>query len=167
METLEMVEKQWFEIKGKYQDLINSRLSLLNDEEYTVLTHQNQGLTKYFPEELKLYKRSEELRKKLLRMAPQKYHCGRVNITSSKNKSIPKQSTQGDHGFFSCFGCHELFGRDESVRRIRELRKSKTGGRVKKEDEVYEMETSTFLCCKFHKGLKSHGVMKKIFKLGE
>jgi hypothetical protein len=167
METLKSVEKEWLDVKCKYQDLINERLSLLKDEDYTLLTHQNGGLTKYFPDELRLYKRSEELRKKLIHLNPKKFHCGKVNDSYAKNKAVPKLSIQGDEGFFSCFDCHGLFGYEESVRRIKKLRKSKTSGRVKKEHEVYEMETGTFLCCKFHKGLKRYGVMKKNFTLGE
>jgi hypothetical protein len=150
METLQSIEKEWLAVKSEYQDLINCRAALLDDENFSELTHQNGWMTKYFPEEKRLFKKSEELRKKLVRLDPKNFHCGWINMVKNNKKTVHRISMQGDHGFVTCMECHRLFDPVQFERKRTKLTKVR-------------LSNEAFKNCNCHKAIKSCGIIKKRF----
>jgi hypothetical protein len=151
LKHIERLEVERFKVKEKYDEWLEERLELLRSGAFE---EKPEG-TGYLPEEKKLYKKSEKIRRKLLELNPQKYHYGVMSSNSQLKKRKPV--SKGDNGYYACYGCHQLFGYKESEKRLQSL-SNKKGGRKKKDEEV--QYRGTFLFCKFHEGLKPVGSMQ-------
>ena len=143
MKPVEELEKEYFEIKRQYGELIDSRLEMLKRGEFV---GRKEG-GKFFPEEISLYNRSEEIRKKLLALKPEEWHYGAMNTSAVSRRKKKKFSAKGDNGYFICCECKGLF---------------KHEGNYKESETVCDNES--FESCKCHEGRKSIG--KLVLKLG-
>ena len=138
MKLLERTERKYLDVKRQYGELIDSRLEMLKRGEFEGKP-EGKG---FFPEERKLFKRSDKLRILLLELKPEKYHYGRMNTDYISLKNGRKHSQMGDNGFFICEKCKKLFRhRGCSV----ELRKNES--------------KESFVKCSEHRGRKEIGIL--------
>ena len=106
MIDIKLLEQEYRIVKNKYSELIDERLEMLRRGEFE--GKEVEG--KFFPEEIRLYKQSEKIRRKLLVLKPEMYHYGDMSKDKVKNKrNGVKPTSKGDNGFFICKECKNLF----------------------------------------------------------
>jgi hypothetical protein len=96
----EELESQWMDVKKRYQELIDKRVQLVVDGKFEELKKQNGSMKNFFPEEVKLFKESEAIRKKLIRYRPEL--GGKINKRD-------RQVRVSDNGFYVCSCCRKMF----------------------------------------------------------
>jgi hypothetical protein len=136
MDTTEL-EVQLFELRDRYDALVSQRIEHLTMTGYFE-TAVPDACDNECTEIWALEDWMEQLREKLIKLNPTKWHFGKTTGKGRKQKA----STKGDYGFYYCRECGGIF-------KFMDYKKEKKLGN----------ERESFACCKEHFGRKKDGTI--------